>query len=446
MKATPVYLSDLQLLHQLFCSEKEFSVYDPQHRITGIKPLLNFNLSNNEVCFNISANGAGNFNKIDFYFGTETKKDFRLFHYVNNPDGTLRWIIPSDAQSATFITLYNSQSVKATLYKFIARTAFSLGCKKYLMSGSFLMKPDLITNVKTKYGIKENEQFTLFTGTRGENRKIILEINDGDHTTHFIKISFSDKAKKNLQNEIDMLTTLNKYDYTSLSMPHVEEGRVKGTARLSNIKPGIVIPAQRITEIHLKALAELYNVHHEEKIILETAAWQTIENNLQWMYNEHPLINNMDEFKTRRIIHLLGKLSTSLPVDMEIPVSVSHGDFTPWNMYMDSKRLYVYDWELAKNGIPMLFDLFHFVFQSQVLLLRKDFSEIKESIKQVMQSPTAQSISHKYSINTNMHYKLYLLFNISYYMRIYMNEKQLLTQSHWMIDVWLDALQDITAN
>lgn len=196
MKTSPVYLSDLQLLHQLFCSEKEFSVYDPQHRLTGNDTLSDFNLNNNKVCFNISANGAGIFNEMDFYFGTEKKDGLQLFYYVNNPDGTLRWIIPSDAQSTSFLTLYNSQTVKALLYKFIARLAFSSGGKKYLMSGSFLMKPDLITNVRTKYGIKESEQFTLFTGTRGENRKIILEINNGDHTTHFIKISFSDKAKK----------------------------------------------------------------------------------------------------------------------------------------------------------------------------------------------------------------------------------------------------------
>ena len=240
-----------------------------------------------------------------------------------------------------------------------------------------------------------------------------------------------------------MLTTLNKYDFTTLSMPHVSQGRVTGTAKLSNVKPGITIPASRITDIHLKALTELYATHHETKIVLETAAWQTIENNLQWMYSEHPLINDMDEFKTRRIVHLLGKLSASLPVEADVPVSVSHGDFTPWNMYMDSNRLYVYDWELAKNGIPMLFDLFHFVFQSQVLLHRKDFTDIKENIKQVLQAPLAQSLCHKYDINTNLHYKLYLLFNISYYMRIYMNEKELLTQSHWMIDAWMDALQDI---
>ena len=243
-----------------------------------------------------------------------------------------------------------------------------------------------------------------------------------------------------------MLTTLNKYDFTSLSLPHVSAGKVKGTAKLSNVKPGINIPATRITEIHLKALTELYATHQEQKIILETAAWQTIENNLQWMDSERPLMNDMDEFKTRRIIHLLGKLSSLLPVEAEVPVSVSHGDFTPWNMYMDSNRLYVYDWELAKNGIPMLFDLFHFVFQSQVLLHRKDFTDIKESIKQILLVPLAQSIIHKYDINANLHYKLYLLFNISYYMRIYMSERELLTQSHWMIDAWLDALQDITAS
>ncbi len=444
MHTLPVFLSDLQLLHQLFCSEQEFSVYDPHQRLTGVNSHSKFFSSHNKVCFNISANGSGNFNEMQFYFGNEKMPDMKKFYYVNNPDGTLRWIIPSDTNQSSFLSLYNSGSLKAWMYKIFAKTIFSIGCKKFMMSGSFFMKPDLVSNVRNNYDIKEEEQFTVFTGTRGENRKIIIEINNGKQTTHFIKICFSESAKKNLQNEIDMLTTLNKYDFTSLSMPHVAPGKKSGTARLSNVKPGVSISASRITEIHLKALTELYAVHHEQKNILETAAWKTIENNLQWMYSEHPLINDMDEFKTRRIIHLLGKLFASLPVEAEVPVSVSHGDFTPWNMYMDSNRLYVYDWELAKNGIPMLFDLFHFVFQAQVLLHRNNFSEIKENIKNVLQTPAAQNLTHKYSIDTTLHYKLYLLFNISYYMRIYINEHELLTQSHWMIDAWLDALQDIT--
>ncbi len=446
MNATPVFLSDLQLLHQLFCSEQEFSVYDPHERLSGAGSQKKFTPIDKSVCFNISANGSGNFKQMLFYFGSEKLSGMKKFFYVNNPDGTLRWLIPADASAASFLALYNSESLKAWLYKKIVSVAYATGLKKFLMSGSFLVKPELVSAVKDTYGISDEDRFTIFTGTRGENRKLIIEINNGNKTTHFIKICLSDIAQKNLQNEIIMLTTLNKYDFTSLSLPHVTEGRVKGTARLSNVKPGIVIPATRITEIHIKALGELYATHHEKKIILETAAWQTIENNLQWMYSEQPLMNDMDEFKTRRIIHLLGKLSGSLPVEAEVPVSVSHGDFTPWNMYMDSNRLYVYDWELAKNGIPMLFDLFHFVFQSQVLLHRKNFTDIKENIKQVLQAPLTQSLSHKYDIDTQLHYKLYLLFNISYYMRIYMNERELLTQSHWMIDAWLDALQDITGS
>ena len=139
---------------------------------------------------------------MQFYFGTEKHEGMSRFYYVNNPDGTLRWVIPADAESASFLALYNSESLKAWLYKLFAKAIFSTGLKRLMMSGSFLVKPNLITYVKAKYGIKENEQFTLFTGTRGANRKLIIEINNGTQTTHFIKICFSESAQKNLQNEI----------------------------------------------------------------------------------------------------------------------------------------------------------------------------------------------------------------------------------------------------
>jgi len=49
-----------------------------------------------------------------------------------------------------------------------------------------------------------------------------------------------------------------------------------------------------------------------------------------------------------------------------IPAGINHGDFTRWNCYQDAKKIYVYDWELSHNEMPLLHDLFHFVIQGAV--------------------------------------------------------------------------------
>ena len=64
----------------------------------------------------------------------------------------------------------------------VVRFAFAAGAKKYLMSGSFQTKPELVESVKERYEINDEEQFSFFTGTRGENRKVIIEISNKQQT------------------------------------------------------------------------------------------------------------------------------------------------------------------------------------------------------------------------------------------------------------------------
>ena len=91
-----------------------------------------------------------------------------------------------------------------------------------------------------------------------------------------------------------------------------------------------------------------------------------INGNVHYLFNELEYRNNLDPSKMDALVKGLKQLYSTISLGEAIPVSVSHGDFTPWNMYCDDQRLYVYDWEMARNGIPMLFDLFHFSYQSVI--------------------------------------------------------------------------------
>ena len=45
-----------------------------------------------------------------------------------------------------------------------------------------------------------------------------------------------------------------------------------------------------------------------------------------------------------------------------MPVSTAHGDFTPWNIYIEQDKLVMIDWELFETQMPALYDVFHFVY------------------------------------------------------------------------------------
>jgi len=47
--------------------------------------------------------------------------------------------------------------------------------------------------------------------------------------------------------------------------------------------------------------------------------------------------------------------------EAELPIGLAHGDFTPWNAFVQSGRLYVFDWEYADRAYPIGYDHIHFL-------------------------------------------------------------------------------------
>ncbi|MEO0310982.1 MAG: putative thymidylate kinase, partial [Bacteroidota bacterium] len=63
--------------------------------------------------------------------------------------------------------------------------------------------------------------------------------------------------------------------------------------------------------------------------------------------------------------------------------------------------------------------------------------------ERILHLPTISAFIHQHQINVQLHYKLYLLYNISYYLNIYANQPQLHQQAHWLMEVWHQALKPL---
>ena len=436
-----VFLTDLFLLQELFAPQySKLAIFDPLHRLDEV---LDRNFIKLGSPLLVPQEDVLMIDLSIFYIGTHLDEEYAHLCYINNPDGSIRWIFDKKDNNANYLSLYNTGTIKGRVYRTVTQfaTKFHLGNK--LASGEMCVQQQLIVALKEKMGLSEKEELSFFTGTRGATRKIVAEIHKGIYTSGFAKIPTNELSKQLIENEEAMLNYLNQYDFTTLSLPSVIK-RVNGTTRLSNIKPSLTIPADRITAIHSKALAELYAISNDRKRIKEIVSWSCICNNLNWLKQEVLFTNNTNIAQAGKLVQLLRKLFLSIDDTEQVAVSVSHGDFTPWNMYCDEQRLYVYDWELAQNGIPMLFDLYHFTFQTTILQNRKDFIGVKDAMLKWSIQPLIQQIIHKYRINANTNYKLYLLFTVSHYLRQYILEKELLMQSEWMVNAWVLALEDVT--
>jgi len=136
-----------------------------------------------------------------------------------------------------------------------------------------------------------------------------------------------------------------------------------------------------VQDIHFKALDELYKQHTKVKLLSETSAWDTVLDALDF-FEEMPSLKNN--------------------ISIEI-TGWSHGDFTPWNMYITQDKLYLYDWEMSQKDMPLLLDICHYVFQKNILIKRSSFAEIDQEFKAFQQG--------------HLH-----------------------EQAHWLMDTWLEAM------
>ncbi len=83
---------------------------------------------------------------------------------------------------------------------------------------------------------------------------------------------------------------------------------------------------------------------------------------------------------TDNILQILNRLAkhklSEDDKEKELKISLSHGDFCPWNMIERENKTKLIDWEMAKNR-ALGYDLFTYIFQPYFLFHRKcNFEEI----------------------------------------------------------------------
>ena len=58
-----------------------------------------------------------------------------------------------------------------------------------------------------------------------------------------------------------------------------------------------------------------------------------------------------------------------------------HADFTPWNMFEEKGKLFVFDWEYAQMTYPPMLDRYHFFTQTAIFEKHWQEDEIMEYIQ-----------------------------------------------------------------
>lgn len=438
-----VFTSDLNVLLKLISKEPlNFIVHDPKNRLINntAQPISYLKQGNEQadVLFIVSGNPSNCHYKYTIDF-TNTAPG-KVFRYFNNTDGTMRWLWPSELKKPTFLSFYNSNYKTAKLLKSVIKMAFAAGFNEQIASGSFTISGALTYIEEIGYA-NDNQHFSLFTGTIGPNRKCVVELGDGKRTQRFVKIPVGEAATKLVANEQTTISQLNQFTFSGLNIP-VYTNSYPAAAQ-SNIKPQDNLVQTAWNHKHTKALNSLYELGVNYTKLNQTPFFnqaQFFTNDA--LNNEHfkklPHSQTICDEMVILIEHLIQK-------NVSVPTGLMHGDFTPWNMYVTPDGISLYDWEMSKQDMPLLFDLFHYTIQNSVLVRHQLTHQIEEELTGILQQPDTKRLIEEYHIDAQLHLQLYLVYTVSYYLNVYSKQQSIHMQVEWLMQNWLNMLLNVNA-
>ena len=362
---------------------------------------------------------------------------------VNNPDGSPRWIYPSTLRRPRFLAFYNFNYRKARLYKFLVKTAFFLQMPALVRNGRMTIHHRAPVQVETLIAVAGRD-YAIFTGTAGPNRKVVVAEGGEREPRSFLKIALDDRSAANIENEYQSLCLLRHIPMKGVVVPKVSVVIPKGSKtparaiRLSNIKPVRVQKDRNFGHAHYRFLRNLFDASFERKYYSQTEIASETHERLRRLAS-HPRLGERGGARELfdKLVALESRFRATNPM---IGVSMSHGDFTPWNVYSSGDSLFVYDWEICRQDMPVLFDLFHYVIQGKVFAVNASAPELQEELDRLLNLPILARFLRERGLDPALYLRLYLLHNSSYYLEIYLSQEVLHENGYRLFSVWTELL------
>ncbi|MDE5423006.1 phosphotransferase [Ancylomarina sp. DW003] len=379
----------------------------------------------------------------DYYFSekpfkiNEEKGNKCAFSYINNPDGSVRWIFASNSKFPGFLDLYNGSGIKGKMLTILFRIIFFLNLQFIVTSGQFYFFSRRLSLQESWKKRLDFDSFSVFTGTVGPNRKVLFALHKKNKTIGFVKHPISYESLCLVSTENKVLKTMEGKKFSNMLLPE-SKYLGNGDVFVNNVRDSKTQSNQEFTNLHALALKDLYTLENSKASLKDSQFHKDLISMMASIKLEShvPFHHELNDD--------LQSLLESIDFDQKVSMARAHMDFTPWNLFVSSnqQKLAVIDWELSKSGMPLLFDLFHYVFQSKILVEKQNYKDIYQSIEQVISENTViKELVEEFAIDVKLHFRLYLLQNIAYYLNIYQKQADLHIQVNWLTAVWKEALE-----
>ncbi len=363
------------VLKSLFkqCKSSGMTVVSDHHRGNGFLPLSQSQL--NELgcdaavyitdCRDSIASIIKKINLISNFFIEE----FIVFPGWSNP----RWCISHNRslKPGKISRLIKPVNIIAKIAVIIFRLLKTLNISQHLFSCRIIFAyHDKISFVNFFQTIGPNiRPGIIYTGSFGPLQKFTVELIDNKSNPFaYAKFGFNDFIKQAIQNEKKTLKQLKALSLSRIIVPELLEVQVPElfydrTMITKHLEGGK--PLQSVTDTLLAGLGELIKATQDNNSLTLKKYFDSLVESL------HELnCSDIDQKITAirdGVIAVLEKIALSFDSSIMLPLALSHGDFTRWNIRSDNQRNYVVDWEEASMK-PLGHDLLTFILVENLLI------------------------------------------------------------------------------
>jgi hypothetical protein len=281
----------------------------------------------------------------------------------------LWWLIPlkNGSAAAASFALYQPSLARARLLKRIAVLAAKIGIAGMVFRDRIYFRPE--DSEIRKIFDRNDLQYAIFTGTGGRHRKITVQVMDGRGVIlGYIKVSDSHEIDELLNNEAAVLKRLSALKIGEGLYPKVLFSGSINDAHilvLDSLKNGRSTFGSKLSDAHIAFLVEIFRKTARNERFRESGFYRGLLRRIDLLRG-----TTAQDFVIRgqKVLEFLdGRIG-----EKELPFGICHRDFTPWNTFFHGSKLYVFDWEYAKEGYPPLLDLFHFIIQDGIIVRKLD--------------------------------------------------------------------------
>jgi len=298
----------------------------------------------------------------------------QLFYKFTNSDRKT-WLIPK-RNMATALELYQPSGLKGLILKDLFPLFHWVPLARKVIHASkhsYTLDQEILGVAKQSFG-EENVEYSIFGGTPSVHQKITIQFFNGKKILGYGKITDNQEVEKLFVKEQAMLDYLRKQGITGIP-------KCLSVKRLAN---GMTIFLQT-TEKRRKSFSpqKWSDLHYEflDKFTAQTTVPVLFgESDYYYMLMEltRVLPSLPNEYKTviSRAINMVHNEFGMRSYEF----SAYHGDFTPWNMFVNGNSLFVFDWEYGELTYPPMLDRYHFFVQQYIHVEHLSAGEIYNRI------------------------------------------------------------------